>query len=503
MRVGIWAVRDTDAARPTGRHDATGSLPRMCSSLDDAAWGDDVLKASPARQALWNVRSCEVSTIACPTCGAPRREACRTLWDRPTRALHRGRTLRYLKMRFALDLAEPHHRPVLYRPGPVLSGAGLQAFRVPHAQPWRLPMHELADLVHVSSVDLARVVTAHACGLQRTGLEELLFGPDCIQRSIDALLYAMHDRQIRREVLVLSGSSLEECEPLAAQERSVRNRLHEAERRLKELRVAELTAAGVLPFPAATDDPRRLARTWLGRYLPDEKEALARQFAAGAGVAPSACVHIRSIEEKITRCIDNGWLVAPVTDAVRELLELDRPAFQRRLIDDATRDDARDDALCHPLVLNRWRDQLNEVLAELAPRAGNPHTKHLARITLAIAPRSSAHVERLGGRRRLFAALLQRRSECIRLITTLNDGMSLAERRDPSFELLKQAGAQAYDELVRRHPELYRHIRTFLARYETRYGRLHITGSRAQLRSQIFDELDRMCYQRLATPARR
>ncbi|MEV3972816.1 hypothetical protein AB0K68_32495 [Streptomyces sp. NPDC050698] len=403
-------------------------------------------------------------------------------------------------MRFALDLAEPHDRPVLYRPGPVLSGAGLQALRVPHGQPWRLPMYELADLICVSFVDLARVATAHACGLQRSGLDELLFGPDCLQQSIDALTYSMHDRQIRREVLVLSGSGLDACEPLAAQERAVRNRLREAEQRLKELRVAELTAAGVLPFPAATDDPRRLARTWLGRYLPDEKEVLVRRFAAGAGVAPSACVHIRSIEEKVTRCIDNRWLVAPVTDAVYELLELGGSGFQRRLIADATRNDARDDALCHPLVLNRWRDQLNEVLADLAPSAGNPHTKHLAAIS---AQRGNTDLEQLSGRRRLFAALLQRRSECIRLITTLNDGMSLAERRDPSYELLKQAGSQAYDELVRRHPDLYQHIRAFLARYETRYGRLHITGSRAQLRRQLFDELDRMPSKGLAAPAYR
>ncbi|MEU9575102.1 hypothetical protein AB0D62_35670 [Streptomyces massasporeus] len=451
------------------------------------------------QQALWNVRLRDVLTIACPTCGMPRHEACRTLTNQPTRALHRGRTVRYLKMRFALDLVEPHERPVRHRAAPALSGAGLKAIRVPHTHPWRLPMHELTDLIRVSFLDLARVVTAHACGLQRTGLDELLFGPDCIQQSIDALIYAMHDRQIRREVLVLSGGSPEACESLAVQERSVRKRLCEAERHLKEQRVAELTAAGVLPFPPTTDDPHRLARTWLGRYLSGEKEALVREFATGAGVAPAACLHIRSIQEKVTRCIDNGWLVAPLSDAVHELLELDASAFRRRLILDATRNDARDDALCHPLLLNRWRDQLDETLTEIAPSAGNPHTKHLHDITLTSpAARSTGHVERLSSRRRLFAALLQRRSESIRLITTLNDGMSLAERRDPSHELLKQAGARAYDELVRRHPHLYGHIRMRLAQHETRYGRLRITGPRAQLRSQIFDELDCMCRRGLA-----
>ncbi|WP_159027742.1 hypothetical protein [Streptomyces pactum] len=393
-------------------------------------------------------------------------------------------------MRFALDLVEPHVRPVRHRTGPVLAGAGLEATRVPHPQPWRLPMQEVADLVHVSFLDLAKVVTAHACGLRRTGLDELLFGPDCIQQSIDALTYAMHDRQIRREMYVLGGGRSEEGELLAAQWRSVRGRLRDAERLLKEQRVADLTAAGILPFPTATSDPRRLARMWLGRYLPDEKEALVRGFAAEAGVAPSATVHIRSIPEKIKRCIDNGWLVAPLTDAVEQLLELDRRAFRQRLMVDAGRNDTRDDALCHPLLLNRWRDQLNEVLADIAPSAENSHTRHLHDLTLTGTARSAAQLERLHGRRRLFAALLQRRSECIRLITTLNDAMSLAERRDPSYEVLKRAGARAYDELVRRHPALYQLIRARLAPYETGPGRLEITGSRARLRDQIFDELD-------------
>ncbi|WP_399936544.1 hypothetical protein ACGH52_00105 [Streptomyces sp. BBFR25] len=168
-----------------------------------------------------------------------------------------------MKMRFALDLAEPHERPVQHRTGPVLSGVGLRATRTPHLQPWRLPMQELADLVTVSFLDLAKVVTAHACGLQRTGLDELLFGPDRIEQSIDAPTYAVHDRQIRREVRVLSGSRSEDVEDLAVQERAVRGRLRDAERRLKGQRIAELTAAGVLPFPAATDDSRRLARAWL------------------------------------------------------------------------------------------------------------------------------------------------------------------------------------------------------------------------------------------------
>ncbi|SCE61071.1 hypothetical protein GA0115253_109022 [Streptomyces sp. Termitarium-T10T-6] len=68
--------------------------------------------------------------------------------------------------------------------------------------------------------------------------------------------------------------------------------------------------------------------------------------------------------------------------------------------------------------------------------------------------------------------------------------MTLAERADPSYHQLKRAADQAYDELVRRHPDLYHRIRTALAPYETRYGRLQRRTPRADLRDQIFAGLN-------------
>ncbi|MEU7336684.1 hypothetical protein [Streptomyces sp. NPDC007074] len=448
--------------------------------------------------------SSDIAMIVCPTCAAPRHSPCRTLRDRPTTALHRGRTLRYLNTRFALELPEPHHRAMQRRSGPVLDGAALRAVRVPHPQPWQLPLPELSDLINVSFLALAAVVTAQACGLRRTGLDELLYGPDRIEQSIDALTYALYDRQIRREMLVLSGRRDAGAESLKAQQDAVWQRLREAERRLKAQRVEELTAAGVLPFPPATDDSRRVARAWLGRYLSTEKDALVLEIATAAGVPATAAAPIRSIQDKITRSIDNGWLIAPLNDAVRAVLALDEPAFTKRLLADAGGQDERDDVLCHPLVLNRWRDQLNDILRTVAPSADNPHTKSLTDLTRTPTSRTAAQLEQLHARRRLFAALLQRRAQAVRLITALNDGLSLAERADPSHALLKRAGDQAYDELVRRHPDLYQRIRSHLARFETGYGRLQIPGSRTQLREQIFKELDRTAMRAPAgVPARR
>ncbi|WP_030018189.1 hypothetical protein [Streptomyces monomycini] len=80
-------------------------------------------------------------------------------------------------------MREPHVRTKQKRSAPVIDGAGLRAVRVPHPQPWQLPLHELSDLINVSLLDLARVVTAQACGMRRTGLDELLFGQDRIHQS--------------------------------------------------------------------------------------------------------------------------------------------------------------------------------------------------------------------------------------------------------------------------------------------------------------------------------
>ncbi|MCX2182660.1 hypothetical protein KV205_19305 [Streptomyces sp. SKN60] len=414
------------------------------------------------RPALWSLTSKEVTTIDCPTCGARKHALCRTLRDRPTTALHRGRKTRYLNLRFGLDLTEPHTRHPQPHRAPTGPGIGLHATRTPDPQPWRLPLYELADLINISFLDHAKVVTAHACGLRRTGLDGLLYGPDHIQQSLDALTYALHDRQLQRETHALTRGRDAHTTLLAEQQQAIRSRLLEAEQLLKRRRITELTAAGILPFPPRSDDPRHVARAWLGRYLADEKEALVHAIATAAGVPHNAAAPIRSIRDKITKSIDNGWITAPVNDTVEQLLATDDHAFRRRLIADATQQDARDDALCHPLVLNRWRDQLNHSLTDLAPAAENPTTKRLHDLTPTGRARSASQIEQLAGRRRLFAALLQRRAECTRLITDLNDTMTLAEQADPSYTKLKQAADQAYSELVRQHPDLYQRIRSAL-----------------------------------------
>lgn len=67
--------------------------------------------------------------------------------------------------------------------------------------------------------------------------------------------------------------------------------------------------------------------------------------------------------------------------------------------------------LCRPLVHNRWRDQLTEVLFAFAAAAGTPHGTGLHDLTLQQMLRTSAQLNRHHSRRRLVAALRQRRAE--------------------------------------------------------------------------------------------
>ncbi|MFB6563918.1 hypothetical protein ACFCYH_34390 [Streptomyces sp. NPDC056400] len=205
-------------------------------------------------------------------------------------------------------------------------------------------------MINISFLDRARVVTAHACGLRRSGLDDLLYGPDHIVQSIDALHYASHDRPVRREMRLLTVGPDEQGAELAEQQRRIQQQLGAARRLVKQRRIADLTAAGALMSSRPTDDPRQVARAWLGRFLSEEKEGLVRDIAMAAGVAPAACIHIRSIQQKIAKAIDIGWLTAPVSDPVKQVLTLDDAAFRDRLLADASKQNGRDDVLCHPLV---------------------------------------------------------------------------------------------------------------------------------------------------------
>ncbi|MFG3227615.1 hypothetical protein ACGF07_22925 [Kitasatospora sp. NPDC048194] len=412
-----------------------------------------------------------------------------TLRDRPLTNHHRGRITRYLDIRFALPIPAQND-PKERRRAPVLTGPGLRIERVPDQKPWRLPLSDMADVISASFVDLVKVVIAESCGVERTGLIDLLYGRDRICESIDALTYGLHDLQLRKEEHIRAG---QEEDPVIKQwddqANNVRRRLNEANAELKRQRLTELNRYGLVPSNTTpTDDPIRFAKGLLGDFLRDERAALMAQAATAAGLSPRASVQVSNQLEKIHWCIERGLLKAPVTPEVSTVLDLDDARFRLRVLQDAGRQQGRDDALCHPLVLHRWQDQLEALRKHLAADAQNPSHQALVPLSRTTAQRSQPDI---AARRRLFASLVQRTNENSRLKQTLFDSTTIAERCDPEHEALMQFVQPTYEELVRRHPDLFRLIREMTAPHETRYGRFIGCDpwERRSLRKEIINRL--------------
>jgi len=454
------------------------------------------------RPALWSLTTAEVLSVPCPTCGSLKRTRCVTLRDRPVATLHRGRISRYLDIRFGLRPAPGPRREAPRAPARIARPVPDHVHgRV--ARPWLLPLEALTDLVNVSFLDLAKVVAAEACGVDRDELMPLLYGPDRITDSIDALTYALHDLTIRQEIRLLTLGDDVTSEQLGWQRNAVQRRLSEAENTLKRHRVAELDAAGLVPDhnTAPTDDPERLARTWLGRYLREERDELIRQIAAGRGLSPHAFAYVGSVSEKIERAVSRGLLAAPVNDQVAALRTMGDAEFRAYVTVDASRQQGRDDALCHPLVLPRWRAHLAALSTHLAPKALNASSTALVRLPWTrMGAYSGSRLEDLRSRRTQLGAVIQRSRESHRLEVALNDAVSLAEAADPQQHTMDDVVVAALDRLQARHHDLYRVIEECVQPHVARTGLMahRDPERRGQLRRDVFAALDR---QVLCSPA--
>ncbi|MFF9051546.1 hypothetical protein ACF09Z_10410 [Streptomyces erythrochromogenes] len=403
--------------------------------------------------------------------------------------------MRYLDIRFGVT---PSPRPT---PGsepqpqtPRLVGPGLRALRPSCPEPWRLPLHELADQIAFSFLDYAKVAVAEACGLERTGLTDLLYGDDRIRPSIDALTYARHRLQLRREEHHLAGRwGDDQYEHWRWQCDAVTRRLKEANTELQRQRDRDLRLQGLTIDHVATDDPREQAHRWLAQYLRAEFSELFVRIAAEGGAPPRVLTPARSPEETITRAYDRGLLVAPVTPEVERLRSCDDAEFRRRVLNDAGRQNDRDDILAHPLLLHRWHRQLRVLQDQVAPSARASSPRGLDPLPWRkVGLETAEELSRLMARRTLFAVLLQRSDENRHLRNQVADAIVIAEACSPDTPVLREATTSARAELVRRHPALYRLIRDVLEPHLTRYGRLKDCSPerRRVLRSQVMKTLD-------------
>ncbi|WP_161500874.1 hypothetical protein [Embleya scabrispora] len=148
------------------------------------------------------------------------------------------------------------------------------------------------------------------------------------------------------------------------------------------MRVAELSAAGALPDRRPTRDTQTQARGWLGKYFIEERSALVSELTQADGHSRDGVAPRIDFRGRIERAIVRGQLTASVNETVRETLSLDDTRFRARVARDAARHHERDDALCHPLLLNRWTRELNGMRTHVAERIGTS-PKRIARVDAA------------------------------------------------------------------------------------------------------------------------
>lgn len=426
---------------------------------------------APPTASLWRMTTANAALITCPECAAPRGRRCTGLNGRYLPRPHPKRSQRYLDLRYAVG-GTPRKQTNRQAAAVVVSGPALASRRVPDPAPWRMPLPELAQSIAASFIDRAKVVTAEACGAERAGLTELLYGPDRISESIDALIWARHDLIIAQETRPIASGRDPRGPELAWQETAVDRRLQEARSELKRQRHLTLDTASDHQT-SAMDDPRHVARRWLGRHHPELLTELLTEHARSHGLDPSRLIRRPGTAERIQRAIQTGLLPPPTAQAAAASRDESDQDFRRRVLADALRQENRDDLLCHPLLLQRWRQHLHALRRETSARAGKCSPHQITALPVEQIMRTTTEdLQRLAGRRRLLGSLIQRTAENGRLTTACHDSIALAEQRDPDLPVIQSVVEAAYDVMVRTHRDEYNLIRDCLAPYETRYGRL-------------------------------
>ncbi|MFD5610567.1 hypothetical protein [Kitasatospora sp. NPDC127060] len=383
--------------------------------------------------------------------------------------LHRGRTHRYLEVRFGLrPQATTTWQALLTATEARRRGALLRArFRDLDERPWEAVTGSLLDTIAADPTAYENAVIAEACGRAGPEISDLLFSPDWIDESLDALLRAAHDLQIRAETDQIATGT---------RNRDLVRRRDAVRRRLKETRAhADRTRKASLPTArttADTVDPHRVATAWVGRYLKAERRDLVIEHALAAGV-DSALLHHGTFQERVARHVATGRMKAPVGPQVERLLASPAETLREAVLRDALQPGARTDALGHPLVLETWAEQLDFLSTVAAPAAYAEPTGRLS----ALPPMTSARMltaaaDELAGRRQTLARLIERTHECERLRLAVSDIVMTLDRTAPGREAMGAAIRSADEELRRRHAELYAIARAHLYAYQDPSGRL-------------------------------
>ncbi|WP_331731558.1 hypothetical protein [Kitasatospora sp. NBC_01300] len=434
--------------------------------------------------------STDVRTVPCPTCGTRAGQRCVTLRDKPCPALHRARTHRYLEVRFGLrPQTTTTWQALLSATEARRRGALLRTrFRDLDNRLWQPTADSLLDTIAVDSAAYEEAVIAEACGRTGPDATDFLFSPDWIDESLDALLRAAHDLQIRAETdQIATGTSNREL---------IRCR-DAVRRRLKEMRaLADRTRKASLPSNHATaeaTDPHQVATAWVGRFLKAERRHLVTEHALAAGM-DAAQLDKGTFHERVARLVATGRMKAPVGPQVERLLSSPTDTLRETVLRDALQPGARTDALGHPLVLETWAEQLDFLSTVAAPAAYAAPTGRLSALPpMTSARMTTAAADELAGRRQTLARLIERTHECERLRLAVSDTVTALDRTAPGREALGGAIRAADEELRRRHPELYAIARAHLYAYQDPSGRLAESwpDHHAAVRSTVLLALER------------
>ncbi|GAA0393870.1 hypothetical protein [Streptomyces luteireticuli] len=330
-----------------------------------------------------------------------------------------------------------------------------------------MPTAELIPLFERSFTALVTVAIAEATMRVPSSTRRLLRRREWHLDWLDALKYAEGELQVSVERMLCTG------DPRAARNeyrlRRVRSTLTAAHRVAADFR-RRAHHGGLLRSPMR--DACHTARNWLSKLHMDEFAKLLAEERAAHGLAPLEEPAVKDVYDSIELAYRRGWIEAPLTPGVNGLLTAPARTVRDAAADDARRQEGREPALFHPLLLRRWDQALRELAKMTFPLAGAGSPCALGPLPSSAAALPHGELFRLLNARRFMAAVLQRRVECGHRTRHVAAAAGRAGREDPRCVADTEARDRAGRRLAELYSEEYAWIRAQLAPYEYRPGLL-------------------------------
>lgn len=260
------------------------------------------------------------------------------------------------------------------------------------------------------------------------------------------------DAAVAKLAIVVERMTYENDPRLANNEErlaAVRARQHEARIRHKEIRRQQHMQH---PDMIRLFQADQVAMGWLRHHYPDEVEKRVVRILAAAGLPrrpPTWGAGYVDGVEAITDAAEKGWIAAPRTLRVDELLALDDDAFRNAVARDVRNQDHRIPELRHPLMLHDWMAALQDLEEMTAPRAAtHPDGMNLAKLDFReLRSWPTEDVRKLFNARRFLAGVGQRKSEWGRRVRQLTYEATTACHaiNEPWYAAEKQARTELAD----------------------------------------------------------